>query len=130
MADKLSAQTDAELRQRVLNALAVQRVALRSGWVSRLPVEEHETGIMLLNGKHSYATQPEELVNAFRVRGITLTAYRGQTIRLSMPSRTFSAEDLLRIDEAFQRVGTPAEGGTVGVRDRGSNWGQALSGGH
>ena len=87
-------------RQRLRNANRAAAVAEEAGWKALRPAAEFQSGILLLEptAESVVRLSPLQLRTHFHKRRITLTAYEGGCIRLSMPNRSFkpSGLDLLR----------------------------------
>lgn len=101
-----ASERQSDFAGRIANAAAVAQVANTAGWRPLLPREPFRTGILLLQAER-HETQlrlPQRLRELFHQRGVVITAYDMGLIRLSMPARSFTSDDLNLLREALSQT--------------------------
>ena len=93
-------------RRRLVNADMVRRIARMTGWIPLLPDEEFRSASVLLRPASSLVRGccPAILRERFQARGIALTCYDHGTIRLSMPSDPFQANQAGMLIQALALI--------------------------
>ena len=91
---------------RLSNGDDLRGIAEKSGWTALRPDEPASSGVVLLesHGHRLRCTGASLLRSAFGERGITLTAYEGGAVRMSMPARRWSAPVLNRLGAALRHL--------------------------
>ncbi|MCY2965530.1 MAG: aminotransferase class V-fold PLP-dependent enzyme, partial [Planctomycetota bacterium] len=104
-------------QQRLRNANRVAAMAEEVGWKALRPVAGFQSGILLLEPTADSVVRlsPLDLRTHFHNRHISLTAYEGGCIRLSMPNRPFKSSDLGSLRNALHSAAT-ADESAPGVR--------------
>ena len=94
------------LRSRHTNANVINNAAMETGWKPVRPAAEMQTGILLLQSQRRSVRQaePDVLRAEFQEQGMTLTAYDGGLIRLSMPDRPFAGSHVDQIRKSLLAV--------------------------
>ncbi len=91
----------ATLAQRLEARGSVEQIAEACGWqVERLD-PAFRSGILLAYAPLFFRCGPALMRESFRQRGVSVTAYEGGFVRLSMPSEPMSFEKSLRLRKAF-----------------------------
>ena len=104
--DYLSCDQPEAMRHRLHNRDELVRLLPGTRWQRFHPADDFQTGILLLKSdnhklRHVPAAQVRRL---FAENGISLTSYRGAVLRLSMPSRVLSQDELRTIGRALRNV--------------------------
>lgn len=96
----------ARLPQRLLNADVTAEMMAQEGWRPLVPDDGFRSGILLLQAERPATRRVEAQVvrTAFHSRGVSLTAYEGGLIRLSMPDRTLNETDSMLLRNASRSV--------------------------
>jgi selenocysteine lyase/cysteine desulfurase len=83
-------------------------LAHAEGWRPILPDPAFRSGILLLRPENAPADQllPGAVRSAFRDRGISLSAYEGGSIRLSIPATPWSRDERDHLQDALRSVAT------------------------
>jgi len=81
-------------------------IAEAAGWRPCVPNPSLRSGIVLLQSGDSRrgGREPELLRKEFQEHGVALTVYEGDQVRLSMPTRPLTADDLAVLASALGRL--------------------------
>jgi hypothetical protein len=108
VADALAGGTSpsACLPNRLSNADAAAATMAQEGWRALVPDATFRSGILLLEAERPAARRAEAQAvrAAFHSRGVSLTAYDGGMIRLSMPDRALKEADLVLLRDASRSI--------------------------
>jgi hypothetical protein len=96
----------ASFRQRITNGQTASELAMQTDWQTISPVAELRTGILMLRSDNpGLARQhPDTLREAFRDRGISLSTYPDGLLRLSMPAKPFTSDELSQLSDGLRSV--------------------------
>jgi len=94
------------LPRRLENLTAAAEVVAGTGWRAILPDASLRSGILLLESERDGLREAsaDSLRYAFHDRGVSLTAYEGGRVRVSMPPRPWSATELKVLKGACTNV--------------------------
>lgn len=102
MAPANDLEQEQQLRIRRLNADVVSEAANDSGWMPVRSVTDFQTGILLLKPRHLPRRSSAKSVRAaFQKHGVILSTYDDGLIRLSMPRRPFTDDNVACIRESL-----------------------------
>ncbi len=100
------AERKSDFQQRRTNADTVVELSRKSDWRLVSPFSEFQSAVVMLEATDSAIRElpAKTLRTAFEQNGVSLSAYQGGRIRLSMPEKPLSEGQLHRIHTAFRAV--------------------------
>ena len=99
-------ERESVFQERRANAEAVAELSKETDWRLVSPSPEFQSAVVMLDAAESTARElpAKTLRTAFELEGLSLSAYQGGRIRLSMPETPLSESQLHQIQAAFHAV--------------------------